>query len=100
DPRPIDTGLLQTAPALPVTRGSLLVVADPPAQPLVERMLERLTKSWRLLEQGSGTDGRVTLTYEVRLKKKTTRAALIDAIAREAAPHVATATFQAQPATA
>ena len=53
------------------------------------------TKSWRLMEQVSGTNGRTTLTYEVRLKKKTTRAALIDAIAREAAPHVATATFQA-----
>ena len=47
------------------------------------------------MEQTSGTDGRMTLTYEVRLKKKTTRAALIDAIAREAAPQVATASFQA-----
>jgi len=100
EPRPSFTGEFQIATALPAVRDTLLVDADPAAQPLVERMLERLTKSWRLLEQGSGTDGRVTLTYEVRLKKKTTRAALIDAIAREAAPHVATATFQAQPATA
>ena len=100
EPRPSFTGEFQIATALPAIRDVLLVDADAPAQPLVERMLERLTKSWRLLEQGSGTDGRVTLTYEVRLKKKTTRAALIDAIAREAAPHVATATFQAQPATA
>ncbi len=99
EPRPSFTGEFQIATALPAIRDVLLVDADPPAQPLVERMLERLTKSWRLIEEGSGTDGRMTLTYEVRLKKKTTRAALIDAIAREAAPHVATATFQAQPAT-
>src|SRR6266567_163515 len=99
EPRPSFTGEFQIATALPAVRDTLLVDADPPAQPLVERMLERLTKSWRLIEEGSGTDGRMTLTYEVRLKKKTTRAALIDAIAREAAPHGATATFQAQPAT-
>ena len=100
EPRPSFTGEFQIATALPAIHDILLVDADPAAQPLVERMLERLTKSWRLIEQGSGTDGRTTFTYEVRLKKKTTRAALIDAIAREAAPHVATATFQAQPATA
>src|SRR5438132_592828 len=95
EPRPSFTGEFQIATALPAIHDILLVDADPAAQPLVERMLERLTKSWRLIEQGSGTDGRTTFTYEVRLKKKTTRAALIDAIAREAAPHVATATFQA-----
>src|SRR5438552_11101190 len=95
EPRPSFTGEFQIATALPAIHDILLVDADPAAQPLVERMLERLTKSWRLIEQGSGTDGRTTFTYEVRLKKKTTRAALIDAIAREAAPHVATPTFQA-----
>src|SRR2546421_7077267 len=95
EPRPSFTGEFQIATALPAVHDILLVDADPAAQPLVERMLERLTKRWRLIEQGSGTDGRTTFTYEVRLKKKTTRAALIDAIAREAAPHVATATFQA-----
>ena len=99
EPRPSFTGEFQIATALPAIHDILLVDADPAAQPLVERMLERLTKSWRLIEQVSGKDGRMTLTYELRLKKKTTRAALIDAIAREAAPQVATATFRAQPAT-
>jgi len=99
EPRPSFTGEFPIAAALPPIRDELLVDADPAARPLVERALDRLTKRWRLIEQGSGTDGRVALTYDVRLKKKTTRSALIDAIAREAAPHVATATFQAQPAT-
>src|SRR5205809_823436 len=81
EPRPSFTGEFQIATALPAIHDILLVDADPAAQPLVERMLERLTKSWRLIEQGSGTDGRTTFTYEVRLKKKTTRAALIVAIA-------------------
>src|SRR5437773_5040109 len=98
EPRPSFTGEFPIAAALPPIRDELLVDADPAARPLVERALDRLTKRWRLIEQGSGTDGRVALTYDVRLKKKTTRSALIDAIAREAAPHVATATFQAQPA--
>src|SRR6184192_1575442 len=99
EPRPSFTGEFPIATAVPAIHDVLLVEADPAAQPLVERMLERLTKSWRLIEQVSGKDGRMTLTYELRLKKKTTRAALIDAIAREAAPQVATATFRAQPAT-
>jgi len=99
EPRPSFTGEFPIAAAVPAIHDVLLVEADPAAQPLVERMLERLTKGWRLIEQVSGKDGRMTLTYELRLKKKTTRAALIDAIAREAAPQVATATFRAQPAT-
>src|SRR2546425_402673 len=95
EPRPSFTGEFAIAAASPAADDELLVDADPAAQPLVERVLDRLTKRWRLIEHGSGPDGRVTLTYEVRLKKKTLRSALIDAIAREAAPHVATATFQA-----
>jgi hypothetical protein len=95
EPRPSFTGEFPIAAALPAAGEELVVDADAAAQPLVERALDRLTKRWRLLEQGSGTDGRITLTYEVRLKKKTLRSALIDAVAREAAPHVATATFRA-----
>jgi hypothetical protein len=94
EPRPSFTGEFQIAEALPAAGDTLLVDADATAQPMVERALDRLTKRWRLIEQGSGADGRITLTYDVRLKKKTTRSGLIDAIAREAAPHVATATFQ------
>jgi len=95
EPRPSFTGEFQIAEALPATGDTLLVDADAAAQPMAERTFDRLTKRWRLIEQGSGADGRITLTYDVRLKKKTTRSGLIDAIAREAAPHVATATFQA-----
>jgi uncharacterized protein DUF4956 len=95
EPRPSFTGEFPIAAALPAAGDELVVDADAAARPLVERALDRLTKRWRLLEQGSGTDGRITLTYEVRLKKKTLRSALIDAVAREAAPHVATATFRA-----
>jgi hypothetical protein len=95
EPRPSFTGEFQIAEALPAAGDTLLVDADAAAQPMVERALDRLTKRWRLIEQASGADGRLNLTYEVRLKKKTTRSGVIDAIAREAAPHVATATFQA-----
>ncbi len=94
EPRPSFTGEFAIAAASPAADDELLVDADPTAQRMVERALDRLTKRWRLVEQASGTDGRTTLTYEVRLKKKTTRAALIEAIAREAAPHVATAAFR------
>src|SRR5437773_153381 len=94
EPRPSFTGEFAIAAASPAADDELLVDADPTAQRMVERALDRLTKRWRLVEQASGTYGRTTLTYEVRLKKKTTRAALIEAIAREAAPHVATAAFR------
>jgi len=94
EPRPSFTGEFQIAEALPAAGDTLLVDADAAAQPMVERVLDRLTKRWRLIEQASSAAGRIALTYEVRLKKKTTRSGLIDAIAREAAPQVATATFQ------
>src|SRR5437762_6546472 len=94
EPRPSFTGEFAIAAASPAADDELLVDADPTAQRMVERALDRLTKRWRLVEQASGTDGRTTLTYEVRLKKKTTRAALIEAIAREAAPQVAPAALR------
>src|SRR5438445_425442 len=49
EPRPSFTGEFQIAAALPPAGDELLVDADPSAQPMVERALDRLTKRWRVI---------------------------------------------------
>ncbi len=77
--------------------GRVLVQADAAADRLVEAALAEHTKSWRLMQRAPGAGGRTLSTYVVRLKKKTTPAALCDAIAAGAAAHGATAEFQRLP---
>ncbi len=78
----------------------LLVVqahAAGPAQEIVEATLRDLTRAWKLTQRVPGESGRATLTYQVRLKKKTSPAALVAAVTTQAAPHGVTAEFQSAP---
>lgn len=77
--------------------GHLLVQADGPAQEIVEGLLHEHAKSWKLVNRAPGEGGRTVLTYLVRLKKKTTPAALVALITQRTAPRVATAEFQSIP---
>jgi hypothetical protein len=60
---------------------SLVVQADGPAQQRVEAALHDYVKSWKLAQRVPGEGGRTAFTYLVRLKKSTTPAALLAAVA-------------------
>ncbi len=78
----------------------LLVVqahAAGPAQEIVEATLRDLTRAWKLTQRVPGEGGRATLTYQVRLKKKTSPAALVAAVTTQGSPHGVTADFQSRP---
>src|SRR5216684_8198398 len=67
----------------------LLVVqahAAGPAQEIVEATLRDLTRAWKLTQRVPGEGGRATLTYQVRLKKKTSPAALVAAVTTQGSP--------------
>ncbi|OLC95136.1 MAG: hypothetical protein AUJ00_07050 [Gemmatimonadetes bacterium 13_1_40CM_3_70_6] len=89
EPRPHLTGELRIAEP-DRAEGILLVRATPAAQAIVEATLQELTKTWK--------PAGAPLTYVVRLKKKTTPAALVAAITQRAAEHGATAEFRPLPA--
>jgi hypothetical protein len=64
---------------------SLVVQADGPAQQRVEAALHNYVKSWKLAQRTPGEGGRTAFTYLVRLKKSTTPAALLAAVAAHGA---------------
>lgn len=79
--------------------GMLLVHANAgsPVQEIVEATLHELTRTWKLSKRVPGDGGRALLTYLVRLKKKTSPAALTAAVTERVAPHGATVDFQSLP---
>jgi hypothetical protein len=93
EPRPSFTREVHIADAERLD-GVLLVQAPARAQEGVEAMLSEQTKTWKLLKRAPGEGDRASLTYVVRLKKKTTPAALVSAVSGLGV----TAEFQTLPA--
>jgi hypothetical protein len=93
EPRPSFTREFRIADAERLD-GVLLVNATGGAQAGVEATLAEQTRTWKLLKRASGEGDRALLTYVVRLKKKTTPAALVSAVSGLGV----TAEFQALPA--
>jgi hypothetical protein len=93
EPRPSFTREFRIADAERLD-GVLLVNAASGAQAGVEAALSEQTRTWKLLKRAPGEGDRASLTYVVRLKKKTTPAALVSAVS---GPGV-TAEFQPLPA--
>lgn len=60
--------------------GFLLVVADGPAQERVESALHLHVSHWKLVKRSPSESGKTSLTYLVRLKKKTTPPTLLAAV--------------------
>lgn len=93
EPRPSFTREFRIADAERLD-GVLLVNATGGAQSDVEATLADQTRTWKLLKRAPGEGDRAVLTYVVRLKKKTTPAALVSAVSSLGV----TAEFQALPA--
>jgi hypothetical protein len=93
EPRPSFTREFRIADAERLD-GVLLVNAAGAAQAAVEATLAEQTRTWKLLKRAPGEGDRALLTYVVRLKKKTTPAALVSAVSGLGV----TAEFQALPA--
>jgi hypothetical protein len=93
EPRPSFTREFRIADAERLD-GVLLVNAAGGAQAGVEATLSEQTRTWKLLKRAPGEGDRASLTYVVRLKKKTTPAALVNAVSGLGV----TAEFQALPA--
>jgi hypothetical protein len=93
EPRPSFTREFRIADAERLD-GVLLVTAAGGAQAGVEATLSEQTRTWKLLKRAPGEGDRALLTYVVRLKKKTTPAALVSAVSGLGV----TAEFQALPA--
>ena len=93
EPRPSFTREFRIADAERLD-GVLLVNAAGGAQASVEATLSEQTRTWKLLKRAPGEGDRASLTYVVRLKKKTTPAALVSAVSGLGV----TAEFQALPA--
>src|SRR2546426_5896574 len=88
EPRPSFTGEFRVRD--PERLDGLLVVranAAGPAQEIGEASVHDLARAWKLTQRVPGEGGRATLTYQVRLKKKTSPAALVAAVTARAAPH-------------
>jgi hypothetical protein len=79
EPRPSFTREFHIADAERLD-GVLLVNAGGAAQAGVETLLSEQTKTWKLLKRAPGEGDRTSLTYVVRLKKKTTPADLVSAV--------------------
>lgn len=79
EPRPSFTREFRIADAERLD-GILLVQAAGEAQERVEATLSEQTRTWKLLKRAPGAGDRASLTYVVRLKKKTTPATLVSAI--------------------
>jgi hypothetical protein len=93
EPRPSFTREFRIADAERLD-GVLLVNATGGAQAGVEATLAEQTRTWKLLKRAPGEGDRALLTYVVRLRKKTTPAALVSAVSGLGV----TAEFQALPA--
>jgi hypothetical protein len=93
EPRPSFTREFRIADAERLD-GVLVVNAAGGAQASVEATLAEQTRTWKLLKRAPGEGDRALLTYVVRLKKKTTPAALVSAVSGLGV----TAEFQALPA--
>ncbi|MGH2709507.1 MAG: hypothetical protein ACRDJK_14610, partial [Actinomycetota bacterium] len=65
------------------------VADDPPTQQHIEDILTANTKRWSLESADPGPDGRPTLTYRVRLKKRLGSAELLEALHRDLGPSLA-----------
>lgn len=79
EPRPSFTREFRIADAERLD-GVLLVHTAAAAQELVEARLSEQARTWKLLKRAPGEGDHVSLTYVVRLKKKTTPAALVNAV--------------------
>jgi hypothetical protein len=93
EPRPSFTREFRIADAERLD-GVLVVNAAGGAQASVEATLTEQTRTWKLLKRAPGEGDRAVLTYVVRLKKKTTPAALVSVVSGLGV----TAEFQALPA--
>lgn len=80
-------------------RGRL--VAETPnyvaAEPDIGDVLDEYARRWKLVGIEKAPSGRDVMTFDVRLRRRTTPEALVAAVRRDAAPHVATVRFEPDP---
>jgi hypothetical protein len=88
---PLDDQAPRARPATDRREGMLRVHAadDIPTRRLIEEVLESHTKRWELETDDPGPDNLPTLTYSIRLKKRTPSDALLEALRERLGPQLA-----------
>jgi hypothetical protein len=87
---PLDDHAPKAQPAAGKREGMLRVHAadDIPTRRLIEEVLDNHTKRWELETDDPGPDNLPTLTYSLRLKKRTTPDALLQALRERLGPQL------------
>lgn len=89
---PLGDGREAVASGTPDRREGILRVHaadDIPTRRAIDEVLETHTKRWTLESDDPGPDGLPTLTYQVRLRKRSQPSALLDALRHRLAPALA-----------